>query len=77
MREQWHIARRWYRVTAPDGYQCLEQASSPSEAKEQASQRPGYQPVEARRAEAYEPEGTSGNWKALGENVRRIKEKLC
>lgn len=48
-----------------------------SEAKEQASQRPGYQPVEALRAEAYEPEGTSGNWKALGENVRRMKEKLC
>lgn len=31
----------------------------------------------ALRAEAYEPEGTSGNWKALGENVRRMKEKLC
>ena len=42
------------------------QASSPSEAKEQASQRPGISRWRPLRAEAYEPEGTSGNWKALG-----------
>lgn len=77
MKEQWYTARRWYRITAPDGYECLEQASSPSEAKARASQRPGYQPVEALRAQVYEAERREGNWKALGENVRRMREKIC
>lgn len=76
MREQWQTARRWYQVTAPDGYLCLELASCASEAKQRASRRPGYQPFESLRARPYIPAGTSGNWDALGENVREIKEKL-
>lgn len=76
MNEKWHVARRWYQVTAPDGYMCLEQASSTSEAKLRASRRPGYQPVEALRVARYIPAGTSGNWNALEKNVQEIKEKL-
>lgn len=47
------VVRRWWRVTAPDGYQCLERASCAAEARKKASGRPGYQPQEALRVEAF------------------------
>ena len=47
MKEPGGVVRKWFRITAPDGYQCLERASCAAEARMQASARPGYQPVEA------------------------------
>lgn len=51
MTEPGGITRLWWRVTAPDGYQCLERASCAAEAREKASRRPGYQPQESLRVE--------------------------
>ena len=77
MKEQWYEVKRWYQVTAPDGYLCLELAYTPYDACRRAAEsRPGYAPAEACRAVLHEPAGNSGNWDALGKNVREIKERL-
>lgn len=67
-------SKRWYQVTAPDGYLCLELAYTPYDACRRAAEsRPGYAPAEACRAVPY---STDSAQRACRRGLEQTKERL-
>lgn len=66
--------RAEYHVYSPEGYCCIEVANSEHEARQKASGRPGYQPIDALRVEYYKTYVPTVSRDGLDKVMKRMEE---
>lgn len=67
--------KAWYKVRSPSGYECLELAVGPGDARRRAASRPGYEEIDRLQVELYKPYAPPVNYDKMRASIALAREK--